>query len=289
MCGFECLQRTTLKIFGARVLNKIVRLFVRDPFVCVKRRGIWYELDLNEGIDLAIFLFGSFQKHVYLNRLLKIDGPGTIVDVGANIGSMSLMFAKTFPEARVYAFEPTQYAYTKFRRNQDLNPDLAGRITLVQSFISDVPTPNHDIKAYASWRVGGAKDHGEQHPVHLGTVKAADGVAATTLDAYSAQNSLTDIRLIKIDTDGYESQVLQGAKLIIKTQRPYVLFEVGVYVMDEQGIDFDWYLSFFEGLGYVLYDSLTSRLITRHNWLEIIPRYGTVDVLAVPAEQQSQV
>lgn len=286
ICG--SFQRTIVKIYIARILCKIVHLFIRNSIVSAKRSGIRYELDLNEGIDLAIFLFGGFQKHIYRNRLLKISGPATIIDIGANIGSMSLMFARLFTDARIHAFEPTTYACEKMRRNLELNPSLAERITLVRSFVSDVATQHPDIKAYASWRVGGGDEQGEKHPVHLGTVKAADGAAATTLDLYCARNNLTDVRLIKIDTDGHEFQVLQGAKVVISSQRPYVLFEVGGYVMDEQGIAFDRYVSYFSWFDYTLHDSSNGRLITGSNWHTMIPRYGTIDVLAVPANGINQ-
>lgn len=278
----KALQRTELKIRLARILYKIVRLFFRDSPICVRRNGIKYELDLSEGIELSIFLFGSFQKHVYRNRLLDISGQATIIDVGANIGSMALMFAQLFQSAKIHAFEPTDYACTKFRRNLELNPKLAARISLVQSFVSAVATPNPDINAYASWKVGGSAEQGAKHPVHFGTLKAASGVAAITIDEYCAQNGLADIRLIKIDTDGHEFQVLQGAADVVRVQHPYVVFEVGRYVMDENGIDFAQYLNYFNQYGYTLHNSSNNRLITECNWREIIPQCGTIDVLALP-------
>ncbi|NTW99907.1 MAG: FkbM family methyltransferase [Geobacteraceae bacterium] len=263
-------------------------MFVTKSPLQVVRSGILYELDLSEGIDLSIFLLGSFQKHVYKNKLLQLSGEMTILDVGANIGSMALMFAKLFPAASIHAFEPTEYACVKFRRNLELNPELANRITLLQNFVSDCASPNPDIKAYASWKVSAGKELAAQHPVHCGTLKAADGVAAVTLDGYCAAHTIQNIRLIKIDTDGHECQVLLGAQVVIREQRPYLLFEVGGYVMAEQGIEFSWYLDYFAPLDYRLYDSSTNRPINEQNWREIIPQLGTIDILAVPGDMTSR-
>lgn len=284
MSLLENLPRTRLKIFLAQLLYKIVRTFTRSPFVVVRRGGIRYALDLSEGIDLSIFLFGGFQQHVYANpRLACITGPATIIDVGANMGCMSLLLAQRFPSARIHAFEPTGYAWAKFRRNLELNPDLAGRILPVQQFVSDAAAPAPDIKAYASWKVDGSRC-GQRHPVHLGTVQTAEGVPAVTLDAYCAAKQISNVALIKIDTDGHELKVLHGARTVIGMQRPLVIFEIGGYVLTEQGITFDDYLAYFQGLNYDLYDCVTNKAILDTNWRSLIPRYGTVDLLAVPRE-----
>ena len=53
---------TKIKIAIARILYKTVKIFIRNNPIDVKRAGINYELDLTEGIDLSIFLFGGFQN-----------------------------------------------------------------------------------------------------------------------------------------------------------------------------------------------------------------------------------
>ena len=56
-----------------------------------------WNLDLNEGIDLSIFLFGTSEKKIFnLKKLLKESSSPIIIDIGANIGSTSLIMAKMF-------------------------------------------------------------------------------------------------------------------------------------------------------------------------------------------------
>lgn len=279
---FENVPRTKLKILLASFLYRVVRIFFRAPVVVVQRNGIRFALELNEGIDLSIFLFGGFQRHVYANRsFARITGAATIIDVGANIGCMSLMYARQFPDAQIHAFEPTCYGMNKFQRNLELNPGLANRIIPVQQFVSDVTIKVPNIKAYASWKVDGSST-GIRHPIHLGTIQSTDGIPSVTLDSYCADNGLHNVRLIKIDTDGHELQVLNGARKVIESQRPLIIFELGRYVMTEQGVDFSSYLVFFDTLAYEMYNSVNGTLLDSTNWLAQVPKFGTIDVLAVP-------
>ena len=51
----------TYKIYIAKVLYFIIRLFNRNDQKIVSRNGINWFLDLNEGIDLSIYIFGNFE------------------------------------------------------------------------------------------------------------------------------------------------------------------------------------------------------------------------------------
>jgi methyltransferase FkbM-like protein len=123
---------------------------------------------------------------------------------------------------------------------------------------------------------------GDQHPVHLGTATSAEGVGTITLDDLAAAHGLARVDLIKIDTDGHELEVLKGAVRILKELRPAVIFEVGIYVMEERGIGFRHYEQLFRPLGYRIVDSKTGREITTANHRGIIPARGTLDALALP-------
>jgi len=48
----------------------------------VMRRGIRYEIELREGIDLAVFALGRFQRHVSTNRRLVLPRDALVIDVG---------------------------------------------------------------------------------------------------------------------------------------------------------------------------------------------------------------
>jgi len=285
----KALQRlplTKLKITLAKVLYAATVLVFGKKKRVIERDGIRYEVDLSEGIDLSLFLFGAFQKHITANRYSRIPEDAVIIDVGANFGIMSLRFAKAAPRGTVYAFEPTHFALSRLRTNLGLNPELAARIHVTNAFVSDSNTDEARITAFASWKVGGSRESNEAlHPMHWGSAKSTAGAGAVTLDEFTAKNSVQRIDLIKIDTDGHEFEVLRGAKETLRRTRSNVIFEVGGYMMKEKGIDFGFYLGYFGELGYRLFDAPTGREVLASTMDELIPLNGTTDVIAVPADR----
>lgn len=274
---------TRIKIGIAKMLYKVVKLFFPQTIRKITRHGIHYEVDLSEGIDLSLFLFGNFQSHVIQNKYLSIKPDDVIIDVGGNFGIMALQFAKAASRGMIYSFEPTHYALSKFNRNLDLNPDLKQRIVLINSFVSETSSDEAKITAFSSWKVSGKESAEElKHPVHLGTAKSTQGVGSVSLDDFMSSYSLQKVDIIKIDTDGHEFMVFNGARKMIETLRPKIIFEVGQYVMEEKGIDFSFYLNYFSSMNYSLFDTESGKNISADNALKVIPKLGTIDIIALP-------
>jgi FkbM family methyltransferase len=277
---------TRIKILFARLLYAIVHLIYRADKRIIVRNGIKYEVDLAEGIELSMFLFGNFQKHVFQSAYLSVPQDAIIFDVGANCGMMTLQFAKLVASGKVYSFEPTFYAFSKLKRNLELNPELAKRIVAIQSFVSLSSSGQTDIKAYASWKVGGAIK-GNKHKIHGGTSKSADGIGAVSLDDFCVENEIKRLDFIKIDTDGHEFEVLMGGQKVIEKFRPIIIFEIGRYLMEENNTNFSDYLDFFGTLNYSLSNSKNLKEINASNYNEHIPLKSAIDILATPNNRRN--
>ena len=273
---------TRVRLSLARILSFIVCTIFRRHNLIIKRKGVFYEADLTEGIDLSLFIFGHFQDYITRNKHLSISDEAVVIDVGANIGSMALKLAGMVPEGHVYAFEPTDYGYAKLIKNISLNPQLSSRITPVQLFVADQNKFKHGLKAYASWKVNGRAVN--PHPLHGGTIKPADSTPADTLDHFCIENRINRVDLIKIDTDGHEYKVLSGARQIIKKYRPFIIFEIGIYVMHEQQLEFEQFYRYFKTLDYKLLNAKNGKNITMHNFMNHVPQKATTDVIASPQE-----
>jgi FkbM family methyltransferase len=270
---------TRLKLLAARALYYPAVLAFGRTQGTVVRNGIRYDLDLREGIDLSLFIFGSFQPHVVRNRFVQLPGDGVVLDVGANAGILALQLAQAVPGGRVFAFEPTHYAYAKLIRNLELNPELSRRVEPVQAFVSSVSAAQPGLSAYSSWRIDGA--HSGTHPLHGGTAKSADEIGAVSLDDFAAQRRLHRVDFIKVDTDGHELEVLRGARGLLARHKPVVVFELARYVMEERGITFADYVSLLAPLGYAPFDAKSGAGIDLANHLERIPARATIDIAAV--------
>jgi len=272
---------TKIYISIAKVLYFFVTIIYGKKPRIIIRNGITYEVDLSEGTDLSLFLFGSFQKHVTHSKLLVIPKDATIIDVGANFGLMSLPFAQLAPEGRVYAFEPTHYAIAKLKHNLSLNPKLANRIEVINAFVSEKSSENSDMKAFASWKVNNEKSE-IMHPINMGAAKSTEGVGSISLNDFCKKENFSRLDFIKMDTEGYEPEVLKGATEIMTKYRPQIIFELGLYAIREKGIDFSFYSNYFDKLNYLLFDSASGALITLENHKKYIPAKATIDIIAKP-------
>src|SRR6266436_206522 len=119
----EPMLSTHTKVKIARALSRAVRaarsLAGRDSNeVEVFRDGLKWRLDLEQGIDLAIYLLGAFERST-VNAYRKIVQPGdTVLDIGANVGAHTLHLARLVGNnGTVIAYEPTAYAVRKLRQN----------------------------------------------------------------------------------------------------------------------------------------------------------------------------
>ena len=226
----DYLRSTKFKIRVANLLYHMLRLVGVSPVRIIERKGIRYQVDLAEGIDLSLFLFGHFQKHVTHNKLFTLPQNCVALDVGANFGVTSLSLLSRYPSAIIYAFEPTDYAFEKLKINIDLNPEAKNHIKPCQLFVSDHEDSPKESHVYSSWRVDRLVKG--IHPIHCGILKSAS-CKTVTIDGFVRENNIDRLDFIKIDTDGNELSVLRGAKEALCAFHPVIVFEITTYLLDE--------------------------------------------------------
>jgi FkbM family methyltransferase len=148
--------------------------------------------------------------------------PGdTVVDVGANVGWHTLLAASLVgPNGRVVACEPGSDNLAKLQANIDAS-DFGPRVSVVSRPISDRTDTvefhlNRDASGgHALWNValypGNDKSRASPESIRM---------ASVPLDELMLPHSGGQIRLIKIDVEGAEQRVLQGAAGLIAAQHP---------------------------------------------------------------------
>lgn len=178
-----------------------------------------YSVIPGDGIGKALywqgvgFLGGEFQAFYRM-----ISGSRLFVDVGANTGIFSLIACATNSGIRVIAFEPVPEIYERLVTNVTINA-FQDRCHSVQKAVSDVPgitrlfIPLGEIPTEAS--------------LELQNKSAREGgshidIDSTTLDTVCAQET---VDFIKIDVEGAEHKVLQGARQLLARCRPTILLE----------------------------------------------------------------
>ncbi len=195
------------KLRIARLLSRSLQvgrsLFGQDMRVRCRRRDVNWDLDLNEGIDLSIYLLGAYEPRSLNAYDPLLRGGSVVFDIGANIGAHTLHFARLVgKDGRVFAFEPTGFALTKLRRNLALNPALASRVSAEQYFMVADRDAFPPSTIASSWPL--AELSSDPDEAHHGKEQASAGATAMTADDFCAKLGIGRIDFVKIDVDGYE-------------------------------------------------------------------------------------
>ncbi|MFI9612979.1 FkbM family methyltransferase [Streptomyces sp. NPDC052023] len=158
----------------------------------------------------------------------------TIADVGAHVGYFSMIAALANPKAKVHAFEPVDQVHARLAVNIRLNN--VQNVRRYQAGVSNEPG-----WADISVRFAGNLLSTGSTLEHAAGDAELKRIQLLTLDEVFAD---TKLDLIKIDVEGHEMPVLEGARQVLKRDRPTVMLEALV------GAPLDPVLAEFEPLGY---------------------------------------
>jgi FkbM family methyltransferase len=196
-----------------------------------------------------------------------------VVDIGANIGILTDLFARWVgPSGRVIAIEPEPVNIAALQRRMK-RPDLAPIVQIVPAAAGDRNgrillrvTPHHP---------------GDHHLVAFDKAGDTVEVDSVTLDALLASHDSRCPSLLKIDVQGEELSVLQGAQQTLASCRPVVLIEVDRNALARAGANELEISRFLEALGYIPHDLRTGQPLCRDLTL-LPPGKEYADVLFVP-------
>ena len=215
-----------------------VRFWKYLSFVRIQREG--YHINVSPSSILSeIVIMGRdhlTSDEIYISSLLR-EGED-FWDIGSNIGHIALSVKSKFPSSNVYAFEAHPETYKYLCRNissnksgviainKALGEKTFGEIEFSSSYSDDCNyVQEHLVKITDEMFL----------PKNNKTIR----VQATTLDAAAAALGSKDsqIACIKIDTEGYEYFVLEGAKETLKRTR-FVYFEYWHRLAGKYGYSF---------------------------------------------------
>lgn len=172
--------------------------------------------------------------------LRRTPAGGTVLDVGANIGLHSLTWAAARPDLPFVAFEPSPRTATLLETNIRANGRSAQIRVLRAAVAATDGTAEFfecDDDAFSS-----LKDTGRR------MVRERVQVPTIALDTYVRREAITQISLLKIDVEGLEHAVLQGAAHTLGTLGPDLFVEI--YGGDGSNPDPAGTVAYVQSLGY---------------------------------------
>ena len=194
-------------------------------------------LDINSSISWhKSMIKGEYDEFIYkVLSHYKTDGK-TIWDVGAHTGYHTLSFSKLVGnQGSVCAFEPNPYNLERLEQNLQRNINFSQNITLVKYALS-----NSDGEACFS--VSKEVDNGRSSGSHLDKAVVPElqeiyesfheiAVLTAKADTLVANNIVGIPSFVKIDVEGAESLVLQGALDLLIKHKPILILEIHNIIM----------------------------------------------------------
>jgi FkbM family methyltransferase len=172
-------------------------------------RGLGYDLSRLPGPDYYKFFPRPEDRHKWIQAM----GIRTVLDVGAHRGESAVEFHALFPQAMIYSFEPLGECFAELQaktagapRQKSFNVAIgerSGQSVIHKSGYS----PSSSLLAMGDI-------HKDAYPFSGGN--SSETIEIRTLDGMAPELSLDREVLLKIDTQGYEKQVLLGATETLK-------------------------------------------------------------------------
>lgn len=198
---------------GVRRCPMSLRSWLEERFALRIRRG-WYPRGESLDFDLDMVM-GSARAR-------------TILDVGANLGDLTVHFLRRFPGARVFAFEP--------------HPENVVQLRSRVGCVDGVTVVEAAVGAEAARLSLFVREGTVNHSLVESEVDEVRGVLTVdvvSLDDFTGHHGIDTVDLLKVDVEGAELAVLDGAESILSRGRVRaVQIEVGFGAFNSKHVPF---------------------------------------------------
>ena len=173
-------------------------------------------------LNLVARYLASQEDVPFLRDFNKYRDVRYVLDVGANIGLVSLVFSATWPNATIHSLEPSplnfEYLEYNLRYVEHSIPEMKGAFDRAGFMGLSLPPPR-------SWNVntGQFTLFGEGEDVEIVELGRLDDIAQFPVD------------FLKLDVEGAEIEALDGASRIIREDRPILMVEFREYNLERAG------------------------------------------------------
>lgn len=202
--------------------------WIRPQTAPLQNIQLFLDVRAEEHRDMAA---GTYDAFIYdtLNELPLTLAGARVWDVGAYIGYHTLAFAALVgPTGHVVAFEPNPHNVTYLHKHLEKNQELAGRITVQPLALSNTDG-EHDFRCGTTTRLSfiGHLDQPASDRIPQARYDQLQTISVKTarIDSLIAQD-MAPPDVIKIDVEGAEARVLEGARALLAAHSPVLVIEI---------------------------------------------------------------
>ena len=199
--------------------NKVIPpdyLYKKGSIRKVERDGVKFTLDISNCVQHGLYYFGFGEGLIDIVKK-EIKKTKVIFDIGAHIGTTSIMMSRLNPEATIFAFEPHSGTYNTAA--EILRTNSFKNIQINNIGLGDKPGK---LKLYE------VREHNAgMNRVILGEQDYPyTQVDISTIDKFVSENSISNVGFIKIDVEGFEYAVLKGGEQTLRKYKPVMFIEL---------------------------------------------------------------
>lgn len=231
-------------------ISRFETLVTKDVHISVSEFDGEFQISPRSHLLHRFLAHGEYEPDLVKLFLSHIQKDRDIIDVGANIGFFTVLGAKQLTSGRVLAAEPTSAAYQRLKANIKTNNVIDNVIT----FNGLVSNKNGEDSINI---VEGREEYSSMgeliHSSIVGQASKQEKIRASTLDMLVKENSLNPA-LIKVDVEGAEAYVFEGAEETLKTYRPVVISEFSPHLLKQNGSSAESIISMFNKYNYSVHD-----------------------------------
>lgn len=213
------------------VVRNLRNVLVTDPEVVIKEFEGKFSIDHRSDLFERIVIDGHYEPDLVRFCKKYLVGTRDVLDIGANIGFYTVMFAKNLHGRRVVAVEPTQNALKRLRTNITLN-HVEDRVVVYEGVVTD------KAEKVTMKVIPGKEEYSSigvmEHPSIVQEEYVSEEVDSITVDDLVERFNI-DPGFMKVDVEGGEHLVFSGAKKTLSISRPIILSELSDFLLTRNG------------------------------------------------------
>ena len=177
--------------------------------------GADIEVRRNDVIGHTVHFFGDYEQKLRTMLDREVTPGSVVLDIGANIGVVSVYLSRLVgPTGRVFSIEPLRENHALLLRNAASN----GAAEIIRAEHCALGADHREIEI----RFDEDTTNWGNTSLHNQTGRSVQRVPMQTLDSLWEQWGRPHVRLVKMDVEGYESEVFAGASRLLSEDPPEV-------------------------------------------------------------------
>lgn len=163
-----------------------------------------YNISFRKGTEDEKVLSHSFENDIFYREIPSFKPTDTpiVFDIGAHIGTFSLLTAQRYPNSKIYAFEASKETFDLLALN--INNNMIGNI---KAYHRAVASSEGEVKLYHSKETGNWG-----HSITSELSDSSEVVEAVNLSTFIEDNDIQKIDLVKFNCEGAEFEIINSLR-----------------------------------------------------------------------------